>query len=471
MKISVGPAPSHWGKNKIESLYRELAQSPVDYVYLGETACPDRLCFSPDFVGKLCDELTRAGKEVYVSSFTLVRDEKQYRVFRDLAWQVRRVEINSPAFLGFARCYPAVLGTFLNVYNSTAANILAEHKVERIVLPPELSFQSVASISKNCTVPTELVAHGHIPIAISGTCQTVRSLGYSADECGKVCQRYPEGMVLNAGDQPLFRIEGPQTLSAMTYCLVEYLPQLEKAGVDTVRILPQYEHTGRIVRIYRDVLEHQRNCRDALKELKAISPGGLCNGWFLGKAGWIYESSDMPPASTANHYQPFFMIPQGKLEKKSVQEPCGIDGVASGDLPHTWSNDDIIRELNQLVEVMNRDPQLIEQVTSFKGATLVLSATDTGREFVIGLDKQGVRVRPYAGESFDAKIRATERVLWAVLSGQMDADSAFFAGKASVCGSVITAFHVKNRFLSLLQKHLPHRLKANNKLAMNSYNF
>ena len=117
---------------------------------------------------------------------------------------------------------------------------------------------------------------------------------------------------------------------------------------------------------------------------------------------------------------------------------------------------------------MNRDPQFIKQVTGFKGATLVLSATDTGREFMIGLDKQGVRVRPYAGESFDAKIRATERVLWAVLSGQMDADAAFFAGKASVCGSVITAFRVKNRFLSLLQKHLAHRLEAKDKLVPNS---
>jgi predicted lipid carrier protein YhbT len=113
--------------------------------------------------------------------------------------------------------------------------------------------------------------------------------------------------------------------------------------------------------------------------------------------------------------------------------------------------------------MMNRDPQFIKQVAGFKGITLVLSATDTGREFTIELSKKGVRVRPYTDEPFDVKIRATEQVLWAVLSGQMDADAAFFAGKASVSGSVVTAFRLKNRFLSLLRRHLAHRLEIEDK--------
>ena len=462
MKISVGPAPSHWGTSKLESFYRELAQSPADYVYLGETACPDRSCCSSDFLGGLCDELTQAGKEVYASSLILVRNEEQCRAFRDLAQRIQRIEINSPAFLGFARLYPAVTGIFLNVYNSTAANILARHMVKRIMPSCELSFQSVASIAKGCTVATEVAVHGHIPIAISGTCQTARSLGRNGDGCGKLCERYPEGMVLEADDRSLFRIEGPQTLSAATYCLVEYLPQLEKAGIDTVRILPQWNHTGRIVRIYRDVLEHRRDCRDAAEELKAISPAGLCNGWFLGKAGWIYESPNTPSTSTENLSRPF-VLGERRTEKESAPAHNDTNDITSENYFSTWSNSDIIRELNHLVEMMNRDPQFINQIAGVKNATVVLSAIDTGREFIIGLDKQGVRVCPYAGESFDVKIRATEQVHWAVLSGQMDADAAFFTGKVRICGSVVTAFRVKNRFLSLLQKYIADRLETKNK--------
>ena len=129
MKISVGAAPSHWGEEKLESFYQELAQSPVDYVYLGETACSERSCFSPDFIGKLCDELTQAGKAVYASSLTLVRDEEQYHRFNEIAQRVGRIEINSPAFLALAKHYPAVTGIFLNVYNSTAVNVLSKYAV------------------------------------------------------------------------------------------------------------------------------------------------------------------------------------------------------------------------------------------------------------------------------------------------------------------------------------------------------
>ncbi len=462
MKISVGPAPSHWGRNKIESFYCELAQSPADYVYLGETACAERSCFSPDFLGRIHDELTQAGKEVYASSLTLVKDERQYRAFRDLSQRIQRIEINSPAFLGFARHYPAVTGIFLNVYNSVAADILAERKVKRIVLHPELGSQSVASIAKRCTVAPEVVVHGHIPIAISAACQTARSLGRNGDGCGKLCRRYPEGMVLEAGDRPLFRIEGPQTLSAATYCLVEYLPQLAKAGVDTVRVLPQWNHTGRIVRIYREVLEHRRDCGDAAEELRAISPTGLCNGWFLGKAGWIYESPNMPPISTEIRSRSCALT-EKTLEKESDLRPYDINDLAGEDWHRNLSSNDIIREVNQLVEMMNRNPQFIKQVTEFKGTTLVLSATDTEREFTITLSKQGVRVCAYAVEPFDVKIRATEQVLWAVISGQMDADAAFFAGKAGVSGSVVTAFRLKNRFLSLLQRHIADRLEIEDK--------
>ncbi len=458
MKISVGPAPSHWGRERIENFYHELARCPVDYVYLGETVCPARSCFSPNFLNSLCDELTKAGKEVYASSLTLIRNEKQYRVFSDLAQRLQHIEINSPAFLGLARHYNAVTGMFLNVYNSATADILAEHMVKRIVLSSELSFQSVASIAKRCTVATEVVVHGHIPIGISGKCHTARSLGQNGDGCRQLCHQYPEGMVLEAGDRPMFRIDGPQTLSAATYCLVEYLPQLVKVGVDTMRILPQWNHTGRIVRIYRDVLEHRRHCADAAEELKAISPMGLCNGWFRGKAGWVYETPNMPHTSKDVSSRPF--VP---LERRTETDEGTL-----GNYCCVWSDDNILSELSQLVGVMNNDPQFVKHVARFKGTTVVLSATDTKRSFIIKLDKQGVQVHHYIDGPFDVKIQATEQVLWEVLSGRLDADAAFFAGKVRIFGSIFTAFCVKNRFLSMLQRHVAHELEIKEKSSINS---
>ncbi len=290
MRLYVGPASSIWGVSKLKSIYRDLAQSPVDYVCLGETICPDRSCFSRDLMGRFCDELTQAGKTVYASSSILVRERWQHDAFRKLAKRVERIEVNSPAFLALARCYPTVSGMFLNVHNSTTAHILAKSLVERIVLPCELGLESIASIAGKSPVATEVMVHGHIPIAMSCTCHTARSLPPDGYGCGNVCQGYPEGMVLKAGDQPMFRIDGPLTLSAGTLWLVEDLPQLEKAGVDVLRIGPHCDHAGRVVRIYRDVLDHHREPRDALEELKTLSSVSLCNGWLVGKPGWVYES-------------------------------------------------------------------------------------------------------------------------------------------------------------------------------------
>ncbi len=291
MRLSVGPAPSNWGEEKLRSFYRELARCPVDSVSLGETACPVRSCFGADLVDEICAELRRENKSVYASSLVLVKDRKGYRDFSELARQVEQIEINSPAFLSMAQCYPAAVGgMFLNVYNSSAARILTEYKVRRIVLPCELDLRSIASIAKGSNAAIEVVVHGYVPIATSYTCPTARCFGRGDSECAQVCREYPDGMILEAGDRPIFRIEGPRTLSAATYCLVEYLGELEKARVDTVRVLPQWEHTASILQIYRDVLDNRRESRDALAELRDLSPTSFCNGWFLGQAGWTYES-------------------------------------------------------------------------------------------------------------------------------------------------------------------------------------
>ncbi len=290
MRISVGPAPSHWGEVKLRAFYKELTDCPVDDVYVGETGCPERSCFSHRLVDDICEQLTRAGKIVYASSFVLVNNDKHHRIFRDLAQCVGRIEANSPAFLRLAQQYPTVGGMFLNICNSAAARVAAKTMIERIVLPCELALESIALITKHFDVATEIVVHGHVPIAMSITCPTARCFGREQRNCGKVCQQRPHGIVLKAGDQPMFRIEGPRTLSATTYCLVEHLMELAEAGVETVRILPQWDQTPRIVHIYRNVLDHRKSPGQARVELEVISSEGLCNGWFFNRAGWLYES-------------------------------------------------------------------------------------------------------------------------------------------------------------------------------------
>lgn len=292
MRISVGPAPLSWGEEKLVNFYREMAEAPVDDVYLGEIACAKRLWVRADVLDRIETDLLRAGKTVYHSSPALVTCEEERRAF-DLLWRrAVRVEINSPAFLAIARSRPAVAGAFLNIYNSVAARMLAELGIERVVLPAEIGMESLGSIARHGRVGIEVVVHGHVPMALSRSCHTARAVMQSDRRCGGACRDYPDGMVLEAAGRALFRVDGPLTTSAASCCLVEYVPRLEQMGVTCMRVQPQQEHTGRIISIYRSVLDRPGRAAmsKALGELTELSPDGLCNGWFLGKAGWIYES-------------------------------------------------------------------------------------------------------------------------------------------------------------------------------------
>ena len=39
MKFSLGAIQYYWPKDKVERFYRDVADSPVDIVYMGETVC------------------------------------------------------------------------------------------------------------------------------------------------------------------------------------------------------------------------------------------------------------------------------------------------------------------------------------------------------------------------------------------------------------------------------------------------
>ncbi len=175
---------------------------------------------------------------------------------------------------------------------------------------------------------------------------------------------------------------------------------------------------------------------------------------------------DAPPPRVNHNLQPLW--PSGERAgsaSATCSQETGIFPLPGGSI--AWSNDEIIGKLNRILERVNRDPRLLKEIAELKGTTLILSATDTGRQIMITFDSQGARARLCASDTFDVKIQATEEVHWALLSGEMDADGAFFAGKIRISGSISTAFRVKNRLLSLMQWHLARGLRDTDRATEN----
>ena len=72
MQIALGPILYFWPKAKVKAFYRQVAESDVDRVYLGETVCSKRRELNLDDYLTIAHELREAGKQVCLSTMTLL---------------------------------------------------------------------------------------------------------------------------------------------------------------------------------------------------------------------------------------------------------------------------------------------------------------------------------------------------------------------------------------------------------------
>ncbi len=309
MKISLGPVPLNWKKEKLFSFYERVANSPVGNVYLGEIICPEREPTIEDLIRIIC-MLKEKEKRVYISSYALIGNGLRLENIKKLLEISDGLEINNPAFLNFATEKEMIAGPLLNVYNWRTAKYYSKFGVKKVVIPWEVGRKTIEDIAQKSGMNIEVVVHGHLPLALSRECYTVRTLSsfdnpYKKKDglhlrelilnstekaCAKECFQYPEGFLLKAmSGELLYKINGPQVFSAKVHCLIEHLDYLRKLEVDSIRIESQLEEdTGEVIDIYRKVLDNHLDMKDAVGILKVHYSDDLCNGFFSGRPGWEY---------------------------------------------------------------------------------------------------------------------------------------------------------------------------------------
>ena len=72
MKLSIGPILYFWPRETVLDFYRDAADSPAEIVCLGEAICAKRREIKPEDWFAIGRELRQAGKEVLLSTLTLV---------------------------------------------------------------------------------------------------------------------------------------------------------------------------------------------------------------------------------------------------------------------------------------------------------------------------------------------------------------------------------------------------------------
>jgi collagenase-like PrtC family protease len=291
MKITLGPIPFLWEKERILSFYKEISATPVSTVSIGEVVCSKRTILGRDTIEAIARILSDAGKEVVVSTLGLITHRDELNFIESLCSLPLNIEVNNIGVLNLCPDKSRVIGgPHLAVYNAPALKFLAGLGIRRIVFMPELSQQAIESLSLSVpSVEKEIIAFGNLPLAFSWRCYTARALNLSKTNCAIVCKRYPSGMPLDTMEgMPLFNINGTQLMSEKKVCMIEQINTLRSFGIGHLRIIPQEHHTSDIVAIFNKTLTGDLSVPTALEALKKFAPAGISNGWFHGRAGWEY---------------------------------------------------------------------------------------------------------------------------------------------------------------------------------------
>ena len=267
MALAVGPVRYHWPRDTLMRFYADIAESLADAVVLGETACSRRHDLKldnwlDDWLG-LARDLSAEGKQVLLATQTLIESEADLRLLRRLAEQhLFMVEAgDASALQRLAGHAVFALGPHINIDNRAA---LAEHAAlgaVRWVAPVELPLETLALINPagnpvcdpgGQAISTEVFAFGRLPLVLNGT----------------------------------------QTQSAATQCLIAEGTALRAAGVSRLRLSPCSGDFAAMVAHFEAVI-HQGASADHWRcALEAIAPpGGLVNGFAHRRPGMEWHTA------------------------------------------------------------------------------------------------------------------------------------------------------------------------------------
>ena len=296
MKLALGPLLYYWPRQSVLDFYADIADSPVDSVYLGETVCSRRHELRLDDWLEVGEMLSAAGKEVVISTQGLIESESDLKVLRRIVRQsaedrpgfrVAANDMGAVRLLGEAGATDWVAGPTLNIFNPATLQMMIDAGATRWAVAPEMSGEALAAVRAALAAPieTEVFAYGRLPLAHSARCFTARHFNLQKDTCEFRCLSVMDGITLRTREgEPFLVLNGVQTQSARVHNLLGDLPAVRQ-NAELLRISPQGADTGRVVELFRATLDDAQAPAAALAASRALMVEAPCNGFWHGRAG------------------------------------------------------------------------------------------------------------------------------------------------------------------------------------------
>lgn len=212
-----------------------------------------------------------------------------------------------PAIIEIARKnkVPLIVSTQANVSNHKSASFYKSLGAKRVVLAREMTLKQIRGLKKKVKMEIEVFVHGAMCVAVSGRCILSAYLYGKSSNCGSCAQPCRKEWVLSDDEGNMISTEGKYFMSAKDLCMIEFVPELIKAGIDSFKIEgrrrdPKYiEVTSRCYReaidSYFDKTFNEEKVRKWKKELSSVYNRGFSTGFYFGtpgKEGIGYDKAD-----------------------------------------------------------------------------------------------------------------------------------------------------------------------------------
>ncbi len=292
----------------------------ADAVYLGSETFGLRAHAGNFTVAQLKEarELTRtAGVAIYLTLNASLRPA-EFNALEDLLEELKPLDLDAyiladPGVLSSVRRVdpqrPIHISTQANSCNPQTAEFWRGNGASRINLARELTLADIQSFRPLTEVELECFIHGAMCVAHSGRCLLSAALlerSANRGDCAQPC-RWHYSLVEETRPGQSFAIEedqhGSYIMNSRDLCLIEQLPQLIAAGIDSFKVegrMKSLYYVATTARIYRDAIDRLTVDPSDFdpgwrEELEKVSHRPYDSGFLLGR-----EDAKIHPLDT--HY-------------------------------------------------------------------------------------------------------------------------------------------------------------------------
>jgi U32 family peptidase len=291
----------------------------ADAVYLGTQRFGLRALagnFGIDELRQARDLCRRWDKKIYLTLNAWLRP-REFPDFEALLEELRPLDLNAyiigdPGVLARVRQVDPQrtlhLSTQANTTNAQSINFWAAAGVSRANLARELSLEEICAIRKQTSCELEVFVHGAMCVAWSGRCLLSAAMtGREANRglCAHPC-RWGYALMEETRPGEYFPIEedglGTYVLNSRDLCLIEQVPQLVAAGVDSLKIegrMKSVYYVAAVTRVYRAALDRCLEDPEGFQldprwsdELDMVSHRPYGTGFLLGQEQAQVHRSD-----------------------------------------------------------------------------------------------------------------------------------------------------------------------------------